>query len=102
MNSTSPPEPPQPPGTPGNCKKISIQSMFFIIVGWGGESFVTPPTGKSCFVFVFALRACVRDATRDQGVSRHVFVPPPAAPPPAAASRYCKTAAKSLFGEKVI
>ena len=34
----------------------------------GGESFVTPPTGKSCFVFVFALRACVRarDATRDQ------------------------------------
>ena len=26
--------------------------------GWGGESFVTPPTGKSCFVFVFALRAC--------------------------------------------
>ena len=30
----------------------------------GGESFVTPPTGKSCFVFVFALRACVRDATR--------------------------------------
>ena len=30
------------------------------IGGWGGESFVTPPTGKSCFVFVFALRACVR------------------------------------------
>ena len=25
-------------------------------------------------MFVFAVRACVRDATRDQGVSRHVFV----------------------------
>ena len=35
---------------------------------------MTPPTGKSCFVFVFALRACVSDATRDQGVSRRVFV----------------------------
>ena len=36
----------------------------------GGESFVTPPTGKSCFVFVFALRACARarDAARDQCV----------------------------------
>ena len=56
--------------------------MLLFIGGWGGESFVTPPTGKSCFVFVFALRACVRDATRDQGVSRHVFVP--AAAPAAA------------------
>ena len=53
---------------------------------------MTPPTGKSCFVFVFALRACVRDATRDQGESRHVFVPASPAPAypspsPAAASR---------------
>ena len=66
---------------------------------------MTPPTGKSCFVFVFALRACVRDATRDQGVSRHLFVPAaPAAPAPApaAGSRYCKTAVKSLLGEKVV
>ena len=64
---------------------------------------MTPPTGKSCFVFVFALRACVRDATRDQGVSGHVFMAaPPAAAPPRAASRYCKTAVKSLFGEAVI
>ena len=65
------------------------------------------PTGKSCFVFVFALRACVRDATRDQGVSRHVFVPAAPSPSPspaspAAASRYCKTAVKSLVGEKVL
>ena len=37
---------------------------------------MTPPTGKSCFVFLFALRACVREALRDQGVSRHVFVIP--------------------------
>ena len=61
---------------------------YYTVGGWGGESFVTPPTGKSCFVFVFALRACVRDATRDQGVSRHVFVPAPAPAPsaPAAAS----------------
>ena len=50
---------------------------------------MTPPTGKSCFVFVFALRACV---TRREisVVSRHVFVPSPspspAAAPPAAAS----------------
>ena len=68
---------------------------------------MTPPTGKSCFVFVFALRACVRDATRDQGVSRHVFVPAPASPfpaasPPAAASRYCKTVVKYCVGEKVV
>ena len=50
---------------------------LFKIGGWGGESFVTPPTGKSCFVFVFALRACVRArATRREisVVSRHVFV----------------------------
>ena len=75
-----------------------------IVGGWGGESFVTPPTGKSCFVFVFALRACVRDATRDQGASRHVFVPAAPAPAaaPAAESLYCKHAVKSLFSETVI
>ena len=60
------------------------------------------PTGKSCFVFVFVLRACVRDATRDQCVSRHVFVPPPSPAPPAAASRYCKTAVKLMFSEQVV
>ena len=72
---------------------------------------MTPPTGKSCFVFVFALRACVRAcATRREiiVVSRHVFVsspaPAPAAPAAAAgrASWYCKTAVKSLFGEQVV
>ena len=69
----------------------------------GGESFVTPPTGKSCFVFVFALRACVRDATRDHCVSRHVFVPSSSSPSsPGRASRYCKRAVKSLFSEKVV
>ena len=42
---------------------------------------MTPPTGKSCFVFVFALRACVRDATRDQGVVQACLcVPPPRRP----------------------
>ena len=57
----------------------------------GGESFVTPPTGKSRFVFVFALRACVRAVARARRdarsdvVSRHVFVPSPS-PPPAAGS----------------
>ena len=51
-----------------------------IVGGWGSESVCDTPTGKSCFVFLFALRACVRDATRDQGVSRRVFVPAPAAP----------------------
>ena len=78
-----------------------------LVGGWGGESFVTPPTGKSCFVFVFALRACVRDATRDHCVSRHVFVSSPASSPAAAASpgrasRYCKTAVKLIFSEKVV
>ena len=67
---------------------------------------MTPPTGKSCFVFVFALRACVRDATRDHCVSRHVFVPaasaPASSPSPAAASRYCKPAVKSICSEKVV
>ena len=59
--------------------------------GWRAAA----PTGKSCFVFVFALRACVRDATRDQGVSRHVFVPPSPSPSPAAASRRgCETSSK--------
>ena len=54
------------------------------------------------------MRACVRDATRDQCVSRHVFVPAApaaaaaaAALPPAAESLYCKHAVKSLFSEKV-
>ena len=28
-----------------------------LIGGWGGEFVENPPTGKSCFVFVFALRA---------------------------------------------
>ena len=66
----------------------------FYIGGWGGESFVTPPTGKSCFVFVFALRACARRDARSVCVSRHVFVPTaaaaaaPAPAPPAAESRY--------------
>ena len=65
---------------------------------------MTPPTGKSCFVFVFALRACVRDATRDHCVSRHVFVPSSSspAPSPGRGSRYCKTAVKSLVSEKVL
>ena len=70
---------------------------------------MTPPTGKSCFVFVFALRACVRDATRDHCVSRHVFVPASSSsssssspPPPGRASRYCKPAVKSLFSDKVV
>ena len=81
--------------------------MYFVFVGgWGGESFVTPPTGKSCFVFVFALRACVRDATRDHCVSRHVFVSSSPAssssPSPGRASRYCKTAVKLMFSEKVV
>ena len=53
--------------TLGLVKVTLVKSFSFSIIGgWGGESFVTPPTGKSCFVFVFALRACVRDATRDQ------------------------------------
>ena len=71
----------------------------------GGESFVTPPTGKSCFVFVFALRACVRDATRDQGVSRHVFVPSPSSPSspsPAAASCRKVTILAAVFLKKCI
>ena len=81
--------------------------VWFAVGGWGGESFVTPPTGKSCFVFVFALRACVRacvrDATRDHGVSRHVFVAASSpSPAPGRASRYCKTAVKSIFSEQVV
>ena len=71
---------------------VLIRAYMFCIGGWGGESFVTPPTGKSCFVFVFALRACARRDARSVCVSRHVFVPAAAAPaaaaaPPAAASR---------------
>ena len=53
--------------------------LFYWFVGlyWrlGGESFVTPPTGKSCFVFVFAfaLRASVK-RREIKVLSRHVFV----------------------------
>ena len=73
-----------------------------MVGGWGGESFVTPPTGKSCFVF--ALRACVRATRREISVvSRHVFVPAAtASPAPAAASWYCKTLVKSLVCEQVV
>ena len=54
--------------------RLRIFNGFISEVG-GGESFVTPPTGKSCFVFVFALRACVRATRREISVlSRHVFV----------------------------
>ena len=62
----------------GNQNEQAEVSHFTNVGGWGGgESVCDTPTGKSCFVFVFAfaLRACVRDATRDQGVSRRVFVP---------------------------
>ena len=57
------------------------------------------------------MRVCVRDATRDHCVSRHVFVPAAssaaaaaaaAAPSPGRASRYCKPAVKSLFSEQVV
>ena len=73
----------------------------------GGESFVTPPTGKSCFVFVFALRACVRACVTRREisvVSRHVFVTTSSSssPSPGRASRYCKTAVKSFFSDKVV
>ena len=75
---------------------------------------MTPQPGNrvSCLCLrCVALRACMREATRDQGVSRHVFVPSsspsPASPAPPSASfavkpmiflntffdGYCKTAA---------
>ena len=58
---------------------------------------------------MFRVCVCVawvgaRDARSDV-VSRHVFVAAAAAAPPAppgSASRYCKTAVKSSFSEKVV
>ena len=46
--------------------------------------FATPQPGNrvSCLC-LRCVRACVRDATRDQGVSRRVFVPPSPSPSPA-------------------
>ena len=63
---------------------------------------MTPPTGKSCFVFVFALRACARRDARSDVVSRHVFVAAAASSSPGRGSRYCETAVKSMFSEQVV
>ena len=70
MVPTSLPQLPKPSRTPKKRQKPQFQNPIICrtnqeqIGGWGGESFVTPPTGKSCFVFVFALRACARRGAR--------------------------------------
>ena len=78
------------------------------IGGSGGESFVTPPTGKSCFVFVFALRLCVRACAKRReiivylGMSLFLLLLLLLLLLLWALSPYSKPAVKSLVSEKVV